>query len=199
MNHNVYHIEKQTFHFGGYWLLTEPCFPYLDLPVSRCRTPIILFQKLIPDPPRFLPVWFIFGIFGLCCYLYLGFLIAEADQISSRVTSRYLTLPLRRQVIIRSKHGSFLERFSAASDTECQCFIFPFLDTGCLFTLWKLTSGTDSHLLLFCFFSDSDFAEISVPRSLRAETSSLKHGWACLCVHPYPSFRFLTSYLVYTK
>lgn len=34
MNHNVYHIEKQTFHFGGYWLLTGTLF-FLYLPTSQ--------------------------------------------------------------------------------------------------------------------------------------------------------------------
>ena len=71
MNHNVYHIEKQTFHFGGYWLLTGTLF-FLYLPTSQFEMQNAyhaLSKGLIPDPATFLPVWFIFGIFGLCCYL----------------------------------------------------------------------------------------------------------------------------------
>lgn len=109
MNHNVYHIEKQTFHFGGYWLLTGTLF-FLYLPTSQFEMQNAyhaLSKGLIPDPATFLPVWFIFGIFGLCCYLcYELFLIAENGVISSRVT-RYLTLPLRRQDYYKIKARIF--------------------------------------------------------------------------------------------
>lgn len=117
MNHNVYHIEKQTFHFGGYWLLTGTLF-FLYLPTSQFEMQNAyhaLSKRLNPDPATFLPVWFIFGIFGLCCYLcYELFLIAENGVISSRVT-RYLTLPLRRQDYYKIKARIFLK------NSEC-CF-----------------------------------------------------------------------------
>ena len=61
MNHNVYHIEKQTFHFGGYWLLTGTLF-FLYLPTSQFEMQNAyhaLSKGLIPDPATFLPVWFI--------------------------------------------------------------------------------------------------------------------------------------------
>ena len=61
MNHNVYHIEKQTFHFGGYWLLTGTLF-FLYLPTSQFEMQNAyhaLSKRLNPDPATFLPVWFI--------------------------------------------------------------------------------------------------------------------------------------------
>ena len=135
MNHNVYHIEKQTFHFGGYWLLTGTLF-FLYLPTSQFEMQNAyhaLSKGLIPDPATFLPVWFIFGIFGLCCYLcYELFLIAENGVISSRVT-RYLTLPLRRQDYYKIKARIFFEKFGVLLLTLVAMFHISFLDTGCLF------------------------------------------------------------------
>lgn len=55
MNHNVYHIEKQTFHFGGYWLLTGTLF-FLYLPTSQFEMQNAyhaLSKGLIPDPAPF--------------------------------------------------------------------------------------------------------------------------------------------------
>ena len=54
MNHNVYHIEKQTFHFGGYWLLTGTLF-FLYLPTSQFEMQNAyhaLSKGLIPAPAR---------------------------------------------------------------------------------------------------------------------------------------------------
>lgn len=56
MNHNVYHIEKQTFHFGGYWLLTGTLF-FLYLPTSQFEMQNAyhaLSKRLNPDPATFL-------------------------------------------------------------------------------------------------------------------------------------------------
>ena len=156
MNHNVYHIEKQTFHFGGYWLLTGTLF-FLYLPTSQFEMQNAyhaLSKGLIPDPATFLPVWFIFGIFGLCCYLcYELFLIAENGVISSRVT-RYLTLPLRRQDYYKIKARIFFEKFGVlTSDTGRNVSYFLSWIQAASFPVEALTSGTDSHLLLFCFFA----------------------------------------------
>ena len=151
MNHNVYHIEKQTFHFGGYWLVTGTLF-FLYLPTSQFEMQNAyhaLSKGLIPDPATFLPVWFIFGIFGLCCYLcYELFLIAENGVISSRVT-RYLTLPLRRQDYYKIKARIFFEKFGVLLLTLVAMFHISFLGYRLPLSLWKRSLP---ELILTCCF-----------------------------------------------
>ncbi len=65
MNHNVYHIEKQTFHFGGYWLLTGTLF-FLYLPTSQFEMQNAyhaLSKGLIPDPCHLSPCLVYFRYF----------------------------------------------------------------------------------------------------------------------------------------
>lgn len=151
MNHNVYHIEKQTFHFGGYWLLTGTLF-FLYLPTSQFEMQNAyhaLSKRLNPDPATFLPVWFIFGIFGLCFYLcYELFLIAENGVISSRVT-RYLTLPLRRQDYYKIKARIFFEKFGVLLLTLVAMFHISFLGYRLPLSLWKRSLP---ELILTCCF-----------------------------------------------
>ena len=92
MNHNVYHIEKQTFHFGGYWLLTGTLF-FLYLPTSQFEMQNAyhaLSKGLIPDPATFLPVWFIFGIFGPVSYTHLIDLILTSSLFCRFVYQQWI-------------------------------------------------------------------------------------------------------------
>ena len=96
-----------------------------------------------------LPVWFIFGIFGLCCYLcYELFLIAENGVISSRVT-RYLTLPLRRQDYYKIKARIFFEKFGVLLLTLVAMFHISFLGYRLPLSLWKRSLP---ELILTCCF-----------------------------------------------
>lgn len=160
MNHNVYHIEKQTFHFGGYWLLTGTLFSFIFRPPSlRCRTPIMLFQK---DWSRILPPFSLSGLFSVfsdsAAISVMSFFSSQKTEWFHPVLPDIWHFRSGDRIIIRSKHGSFLKNSECCFWHWSQCFIFPFLDTGCLFPCGSAHFGTDSHLLLFVFAAILIFA-----------------------------------------
>lgn len=71
MNHNVYHIEKQTFHFGGYWLLTGTLF-FLYLPRPPSLRMQNAYHALSKGLIRILPPF--------SCLVYFGIFRTLPDQ-----------------------------------------------------------------------------------------------------------------------
>lgn len=150
MNHNVYHIEKQTFHFGGTGcnrnLLFPLCFqpPSWDAERLSCS-----FKKVEPGSCHLSPCLVYFRYFRtLLLSLLWAFLIAENGVISSRVT-RYLTLPLRRQDYYKIKARIFFEKFGVLLLTLIAMFHISFLGYRLPLSLWKRSLP---ELILTCCF-----------------------------------------------
>lgn len=176
MNHNVYHIEKQTFHFGGYWLLTGTLF-FLYLPTSQFEMQNA-YHALSKDWSRILPPFSLSGLFSVfsdsAAISVMSFFSSQKTEWFHPVLPDIWHFRSGDRIIIRSKHGSFLKNSECCFWHWSQCFIFPFLDTGCLFPCGSAHFRNWFSPAAFCFCSDSDFCRISVPRSLLPETSSLK-------------------------